>query len=37
MLTTVTETLKINNNAMGNKLMVFSCLKHSYLEKEKVP
>lgn len=33
-LTTVTETLKINNNAIGNKLTLFSCLKHSYLKKK---
>lgn len=31
-LTTVTETLKINNIAIGNKLTPFSCLKHSYLK-----
>lgn len=34
-LTRVTETLKINSNAIVNKLMLFSCLKHSYLVKKK--
>lgn len=34
-LTRVTEMLKINNNAIVNKLMLFSCLKHSYLKTKK--
>lgn len=32
-LTNVTKTLKIINNTIGNTLMLFSCLKHSYLNK----